>query len=76
MEIDNFGMNTIVVTNEEKELFQNMELIFDAILLPQGKPYSLLVAGGWVRDKVGSSSPYLRLLIVSYWEWKAMILTL
>jgi hypothetical protein len=40
----------IVVTNEESELFQNMEAIFDEVL--QGKPYSLFVAGGWVRDKV------------------------
>lgn len=45
-------MNKVVVTAEEKELFTNMELIFDEILLANGKPYSLLVAGGWVRDKL------------------------
>jgi hypothetical protein len=52
MEVENSRMKTITITQEEKDLFLNMELIFDEVLSSQGKPYSLLVAGGWVRDKV------------------------
>lgn len=50
----------IQLTDEEKELFQNMEIIFDKVL--NGAPYSLLVAGGWVRDKV-SLEPSLSIIL-------------
>lgn len=40
----------IHLTDEEEELFKNMLIIFDKVL--KEEPYSLLVAGGWVRDKV------------------------
>ncbi len=63
-------MNVNVKLSEtEKEIFK---LLRDCVR-DTNLPVTLRVAGGWVRDKVSSSSILLGVLPFSYWDWNVMI---